>query len=43
MPANKAVDVEAELAEFVGQFYDDPLGFVLACYPWGDTKSPRAG
>jgi hypothetical protein len=36
MPANKAVDVEAELAEFVGQFYDDPLGFVLACYPWGE-------
>lgn len=31
-----AEQVEGELAEFVGQFYDDPLGFVLACYPWGD-------
>lgn len=28
--------LDAELAEFVGQFYDDPLGFVQACYPWGD-------
>lgn len=31
-----ATDVEGELAEFVGQFYDDPLGFVMACYPWGE-------
>ena len=30
---------EAELAEFIGQFYDDPYGFVMACYPWGqETK-----
>lgn len=28
--------VELELAEFVSQFYADPLGFVLACYPWGE-------
>jgi hypothetical protein len=27
---------DADLAEFVGQFYDDPLGFVIACYPWGE-------
>lgn len=25
-----------DLAAFVSQFYDDPLGFVVACYPWGD-------
>lgn len=25
-----------ELAEFVGQFFADPLGFVLSCYPWGE-------
>ena len=24
------------LAEFVSEFYSDPLGFVLACYPWGE-------
>jgi hypothetical protein len=24
------------LADFVSQFYDDPLGFVIACYPWGE-------
>lgn len=28
-----------ELAEFVAQFYADPLGFVLACYPWGEPDS----
>lgn len=27
-------DLDAELEEFVGQFYDDPLGFVQCCYPW---------
>lgn len=25
-----------ELAAFVSQFYDDPLGFTIACYPWGE-------
>lgn len=25
---------DVELAEFVSQFYDDPLGFVIAAYPW---------
>lgn len=25
---------EQELHEFVGQFYADPLGFVISCYPW---------
>jgi hypothetical protein len=34
-PASKS-DLDVELAEFVGQFYDDPLGFVRACYPWGE-------
>lgn len=26
---------EAELATFIASFYDDPYGFVLAVYPWG--------
>lgn len=26
--------VDAELADFVSQFYADPLGFVETCYPW---------
>lgn len=34
MPAIAARNVDAELEEFVGQFYDDPLGFVEACYRW---------
>lgn len=28
--------IHAELADFVGQFWADPLGFVEACYPWGE-------
>jgi len=27
---------EGELAEFIAQFYDDPLGFVMAVFPWGE-------
>ena len=29
-PADRA------LADFVATFYADPLGFVQACYPWGE-------
>lgn len=39
---NAVEQVEAELAEFVGTFYDDPLGFVLACFPWGEADSSLA-
>ncbi len=35
--------VDAEFADFVGQFYADPLGFVLAAYPWGEANTPLAG
>lgn len=34
--ANLALSEDEQLAEFIGQFYADPLGFVLACYPWGE-------
>lgn len=27
---------DLELADFIGTFYDDPLGFVMAAYPWGE-------
>ncbi len=36
MPASSPAKIHETLAEFVSQFYDDPLGFVLACYPWGE-------
>lgn len=39
---NAQEQIQAELAEFVGQFYDDPLGFVLACYPWGEPGTSLA-
>jgi hypothetical protein len=35
MPATVTRSVDQQTAEFVGQFYADPMGFVLACYPWG--------
>ena len=28
-------EADSALAEFVGQYLHDPLGFVQACYPWG--------
>lgn len=33
-PKPKQKDPEADLAEFIGGYYDDPLGFVLDCFPW---------
>ena len=33
--SSPAVDHHAEVADFVGQFIYDPLGFVVACFPWG--------
>lgn len=32
----KFSEQDLELADFIGQFYADPLGFVLAAYPWGE-------
>lgn len=32
---------DLELADFIAQFYGDPLGFVVACYPWGEEGSLR--
>ncbi len=31
---------EKELAALVASFYDNPLGFVLAMYPWGEPTLP---
>lgn len=37
-----ATDLERELAEFVASFTHDPLGFVQACFPWGEQGTPLA-
>lgn len=37
---NISVEVEAQLAEFVGGFYADPYGFVMAVFPWGMPELP---
>ena len=41
MAAKLSLDAayEEELVEFVGGFYADPLGFVLAAFPWGEEGS----
>jgi hypothetical protein len=31
-----ASQIDLDLADFVATFRDDPLGFVLAAYPWGE-------
>lgn len=35
-PATVAKSYEQRLAEAVADYYDDPLGFVLFAYPWGE-------
>ena len=32
-------ELNQELADFIGQFYADPLGYVLAAYPWDSNPS----
>lgn len=31
---------ESELADYIAGFYADPLGFVLAAFPWGEKGGP---
>jgi hypothetical protein len=33
---------DQELARFVARFYDDPLGFVQTCFPWGKPGTQLA-
>lgn len=40
MAGNLSVQKERELAEFISQFYNDPYGFVLAVFPWGEPTLP---
>jgi len=35
MARKLSVKSEQELAEFIAEFYSDPLGYVMAVYPWG--------
>ncbi len=35
-----SLTLEERLADEVGEFYADPLGFVLFAYPWGEKGSP---
>lgn len=36
MASNLSLDKERELAQFISGFYADPLGFVMAVFPWGE-------
>src|SRR3990167_5232843 len=40
MPAPAPRPGEAELEEFVGGYYDDPLGYVRVVFPWGREGTP---
>lgn len=34
------VKTQKEIAEFIAQFYDDPYGFVMGAFPWGQDTLP---
>lgn len=38
MAGNLSFKTEQELAEAVSRYYDNPLGFVMFAYPWGEPK-----
>lgn len=38
--SNLNISTEKALAEFVAEFYDDPYGFVMAIFPWGQRYLP---
>lgn len=40
MARNLKPSTEAALAEFIGGFYADPYGFVMAIFPWGEPNLP---
>lgn len=40
MAGNLSVQKERELAEFIAGFFDDPFGFVMAIFPWGEPQLP---
>lgn len=45
MPTVQSADALAadrKLVAFIGEFYADPLGFVLAAYPWGEPGTSLA-
>lgn len=39
---NLALNIEQQLAERIASFYDDPLGFVMYAFPWGEKDTPLA-
>lgn len=36
-------DIDIQLAEEVGKYYDDPLGFVRMAFPWGESGTSLQG
>ena len=38
--SNLSIKTERELAEFIAGFYDNPYGFVMAVFPWGQPFLP---
>lgn len=42
MPTLTLQQADSDLADYIAQFYADPLGFVMGCYPWGERGTPLA-
>lgn len=40
MAVNLSPQTESELASYVGSFWDNPYGFVMAVFPWGELLLP---
>lgn len=39
MQNNQALSLDAQLADDISEFYDDPLGFVMYNFPWDEDKA----
>jgi hypothetical protein len=40
---NRSIQAETELADAIASFYDDPYGWVMFSYPWGEATLPDGG
>ena len=40
MKTNLSASTEDAVAEYIAEFRNDPLGFVMAIFPWGEKGTP---
>jgi hypothetical protein len=39
---HEAASHQRQLIDLVGESYDDPLSFVISCFPWGEPGPLRS-